>query len=198
MSNFDYNAEADRVHQLNRRWWTDLDTGEYPIKRNIGTLCMLIISEFAEALEGARKNKMDDHLPHRKAFDVELADARIRMLDMLGQARVENKVNDSDLDLNELMNEIKSSRRTNFDKSEEVGEDLIILTSYIVDIFEAFRTQNYSRFFLDCGYALDLIEIIAELYDVDLEGAYNEKLEYNRTRKDHTLEARRADGGKKW
>lgn len=41
-------------------------------------------SELSEALEGVRKNKMDDHLPHRKSVEVELADAVIRIADLAG------------------------------------------------------------------------------------------------------------------
>ena len=44
-------------------------------------LC-LIHSEVSEALEGHRKGKMDDHLPHRKSIEVELADACIRIFDL--------------------------------------------------------------------------------------------------------------------
>ncbi len=44
-------------------------------------LC-LIHSEISEAFEGWRKNLMDDHLPSRKMFDVELADAAIRIGDL--------------------------------------------------------------------------------------------------------------------
>lgn len=35
-------------------------------------------------MEGMRKNLMDDHLPHRKMVEVELADAMIRILDYCG------------------------------------------------------------------------------------------------------------------
>ena len=42
----------------------------------------LVHSEVSEALEGFRKDKMDDHLPHRKSGEVELADAVIRILDL--------------------------------------------------------------------------------------------------------------------
>lgn len=38
-------------------------------------------SELSEALEGWRKNLMDDHLPNRKMIEVELADCIIRILD---------------------------------------------------------------------------------------------------------------------
>lgn len=63
-------------------WWNDLQTGESLIgKRNRPEMLMLMVSEIAEAMEGLRKNKMDSHLPHRKAEEVELADAIIRILD---------------------------------------------------------------------------------------------------------------------
>lgn len=44
----------------------------------------LIHSEVSEALEGVRKDKMDDHLPHHKSMTVELADAIIRICDLAG------------------------------------------------------------------------------------------------------------------
>lgn len=68
------------VHDANKKWWLDLETG-LPKERNVGEMLMLIVSEIAEAMEGHRKNLMDSHLPHRKAEEVELADALIRLLD---------------------------------------------------------------------------------------------------------------------
>ena len=44
----------------------------------------LIHSEVSEGLEGYRKNLNDDHLPHRKMLEVELADAVIRIFDLAG------------------------------------------------------------------------------------------------------------------
>lgn len=67
-------------------WWTDLKTGQ-PIeitKTLISEKLMLIVTEVAEAMEGNRKDKMDDHLPHRKMLEVELADAVIRIADLTG------------------------------------------------------------------------------------------------------------------
>ena len=107
------------VHQANIKWWHDLQTGE-PISRNKGELLALIHSEISEALEGERKNLMDDHLPHRRMAEVELADAIIRIFDYCG----------------------------------------------------AF------------GY--------------DLQGAFEEKMEYNRHRADHKPENRAKEGGKKF
>lgn len=64
-------------------WWSDINTGER-IERNTGELLMLCVSELAEAMEGARKNLQDDKLPHRKMFEVELADTLIRIFDLAG------------------------------------------------------------------------------------------------------------------
>lgn len=67
-------------------WHTDLKTG-LPKVHNIGERLMLIVSEIAEGMEGARKDLMDDHLPHRKMLEVELADAVIRIFDTAGMLR---------------------------------------------------------------------------------------------------------------
>lgn len=64
-------------------WWTDIKTGEKK-DRNVGELLCLVHSEISEAMEGHRKNLQDDKLPHRKMFEVELADALIRIFDIAG------------------------------------------------------------------------------------------------------------------
>lgn len=68
------------VHEANEKWWYDLEKHER-IDRNVGELLCLIHSEISEAMEGHRKNLMDDKLPHRPMIEVELADALIRILD---------------------------------------------------------------------------------------------------------------------
>lgn len=67
-------------------WWNDLRTGAPLIERPhvVGEKLMLVVSEVSEAMEGHRKNLMDDKLPHRKMIEVELADAMIRILDLAG------------------------------------------------------------------------------------------------------------------
>lgn len=62
-----------------------VEAGWHTKPREKGTELMLIVSEIAEAMEGERKDLMDDKLPHRKMAEVELADAVIRICDYCGK-----------------------------------------------------------------------------------------------------------------
>lgn len=77
------NTAAALIHKFNEKWWRDLETNE-PIKRNVGEMLMLVVTEIAEGMEGHRKNRMDDHLPQHPMLTVEIADAVIRELDICG------------------------------------------------------------------------------------------------------------------
>jgi NTP pyrophosphatase (non-canonical NTP hydrolase) len=121
-----YKYTARVINELSRlcryeadKWYHNPLTGEL-LHLNHGERFMLIVSEIAEAMEGQRKDLMDDKLPHRKMVEVELADALIRIFDYAGE------------------------------------------------------------------------------YNLDLGGAFIEKLEYNRTREDHTHAARLGPNGKKF
>jgi NTP pyrophosphatase (non-canonical NTP hydrolase) len=70
-------------------WWTkeekeQVENGTKYGVMVVATKLALVHSEVSEALEGVRKNLMDDHLPHRKMIEVELADVVIRLLDLAG------------------------------------------------------------------------------------------------------------------
>lgn len=75
--------EACHNRAYNNGLWHDPHTGE-EIKRPVPELLCLIHSEVSEALEGFRKDLMDEKLTHRKMLEVELADAAIRIFDMAG------------------------------------------------------------------------------------------------------------------
>lgn len=79
----DLNGYAAEAHAANEKWWIDINTGER-LSRNKGELLCLIHSEISEAMEGERKNLMDDKLPHRRMAEVELVDAMIRIFDYAG------------------------------------------------------------------------------------------------------------------
>ena len=55
----------------------------------VGTKLALIHSEVSEAMEGHRKGKMDEHLPHLPSINVELADAYIRICDLAGAMNID-------------------------------------------------------------------------------------------------------------
>lgn len=77
-------------HGLAKRagWWNDPVTGE-PVERNDGELIALMHSELSEALEALRKDRNDDHLPHRKGVEVELADVLVRIFDYAGARKLD-------------------------------------------------------------------------------------------------------------
>jgi hypothetical protein len=134
-TNRDYIADADNraatacwvndlvslCHGLAREsgWWTQ-QPGEFIPTHEINTKLLLVHTEISEATEGLRKDLADDKLKHRPMFEVELADACIRIFDLAGA----------------------------------------------------------------CG--------------LDLGGALAEKLNFNASRIDHTLEHRASEGGKKF
>jgi len=84
-------ATATCFSESHRRgWWIDDIVDNDPKKNYVyATKLMLVVSEIAEAMEGMRKDKMDEHLPHRKSVEVELADALIRIFDLAGKMNLD-------------------------------------------------------------------------------------------------------------
>jgi len=62
-------------------WWSGVSVSQPYV---VPTKLCLVHSEISEAMEGHRKDLMDDHLPNRKMVEVELADAVIRIFDLAG------------------------------------------------------------------------------------------------------------------
>jgi len=85
------------------------------------------------------------------------------------------------------------------------GEMLMLMVSEISEAMEGERKSTMDSHLPHRRTAeVELADLLIRLLDYcggcgyDLEGAFQEKMLYNSTRKDHTAEARREINGKKW
>lgn len=172
---------AKRIHQIHEKWWIDLNTGER-LERNKYELLALVLSEISEALEGERKDLMDDHLPHRKMAEVEMADAAIRLFDYIGGFGYEISTNNDTVFL--------------LGNANNKGETLFWISETITRIGNA-ELGGYPCPTL-LSLAFEMIECYCKKFGYDLWGAIEDKLAYNQKRADHKHENRIKEGGKKF
>ena len=85
------------------------------------------------------------------------------------------------------------------------GELLMLMVSEIAEAMEAERKNLMDEKFPHRkGVEVELTDLLIRVFDyagafsLDLDGAFSEKMAYNRTRADHTHEARRATNGKRF
>lgn len=85
------------------------------------------------------------------------------------------------------------------------GELIALMHSELSEMLEGVRKDNFDD---KLGHRkaeeVELVDLLIRAFDyagaygLDLDAAFYEKMEYNRTRVDHTHEHRRAVGGKKF
>lgn len=176
---------ANRINELsitiynnNREvgWWDNKD-------RCLHECLQLTNTEVCEGTEGVRKNLMDDHLPHRKMEEVELADAAIRAMDLAGHLGLLYR---EDLCIGHYAISDDCSK----------GRQHLALVGFIVAMSEAIESNSFSD--LQSNYCSLMFNImkLCELRGFDLEGAITEKVAYNLQRADHKRENRAKEGGK--
>lgn len=156
-------------------WWDNMN-------RCIYQTLQLVVTEMAEATEGERKDLMDDHLPHRKMGEVELADAMIRLLDMAGRYGWHYHA--------------QLVRDKRVDTVKSIAGKHLAVVNRVTDMMLAYeQTLNLS---FSYSLAINNILRIATLQGYDVMGALFEKWEYNQHRADHKPENRAKAGGKKF
>lgn len=175
-----YNILAKEIFEQNKAvgWWDE------PNRCKL-TLLQLVSTEIAEATEAERKDLMDDHLPHRKGGEVELADAMIRLLDMAGAyGWVYDKT----------LQDWGMYKKTQ--KVDSIGGKHallnVLLSSLMINAYrkdDSDTNEEYTKM-------LDLIEQVSNSQGYDLEGALREKLAYNAQRQDHKRSERAKEHGK--
>lgn len=185
------NSLAESIHADNVAvgWW-DNDPC-------VLTKLQLVNTELAEATEGERKDLMDDHLPHRKMGEVELADAAIRMLDLAGR-----------MDWGYLPEEAAEHIETHnpfFEACDTIAAKHGLLTSFSSALFVSVMNTKLQPDMLDyteCDAMFTLfmwyLLRTGEEQGYDIELALNEKCAYNAQRADHKRENRAKEGGKKF
>lgn len=153
-------------------WWDN--------KGTLVTKMMLVVTELSEAVEGDRKSLMDDHLPHHPMAHVELADAMIRLLDIMGRDGMKHTALPPDLKGRLL--------------------DCLIDLSFPEMIFATTSQLCASQATLAAraGGAIENIILIADICDFDIWSIVDEKRKYNLTRADHKRDERAKKHGKKY
>lgn len=165
-------------HNVKAGWWD-----EWPCRLDRHqTATMLVVTELAEAAEGARKDLMDDHLPHHRMFEVELADALIRLLDMAGAYQIK------DLEWETLSRVMAYTAimELRLNKLEQLDECCVALYKYSRSP-TAMVIEGISAVLALCGH-----------HRIDIFPILREKFTYNQHRADHKRENRAKVGGKKF
>jgi hypothetical protein len=185
---------AESIHQDNRKrgWWTDLKTGE-PLQRNAGELLMLMVSEIAEIPAEGVMSVLDDKLPERLMFEVELADCAIRIFDTMGA-------------LAPLAWKGYLDGCTKIISAHSQSDYCMTIVRHLANAMEARRknwfitigAEGVPGFDYWLGRALHAVFYTSSVYSLAIAEAISEKLDFNRKREDHSLEHRRAEGGKQF
>ncbi len=179
-------------------WWTNLATGE-PLDRNNGEMLMLMVSEVIEARSGYIGVLMDDKLPHRKMVEVELADFLIRCFDFAGGRNL--RLAEAVTLIDEAEGWVAQSTMCDDDPQISMFE----IVHHISNAMEGDRknrdSQEYPGFkVIEVELAAAVRRTVALGYGLvlDVRGALDEKMAYNRTREDHQIANRMKADGKRY
>lgn len=176
---------AADIHQSNVEagWWTNIKTGE-KLERNFGEMVALVHSELSECWAGLASGARDEHIPLYLNWHVEIADACIRVYDMLGGC--------FPAPLSFIP--FKLDQPEGFSDYED---RLVFLHALLSHALEHFRKSRLSECQMYLWRFLDACFEFAENEGFDLVETLHAKWAYNVDRPDHKIENRLKDDGKK-
>jgi hypothetical protein len=157
------------VHARNVKagWWTDIDSGE-PLKRSVGEMFMLMVTELAEAYTAWRESAPDDKLPQFPGVGVEIGDLLIRVADFCGG--------------------LEAGAILVGDPADNPGDAMFQEIVEIANRYESIRKTPAAK---------GAPETADFLPSMDVAVMVDAKLDFNASRPDHKIENRLKEGGKR-
>jgi len=178
-------AIMEEIEDVNAKWHVNPDGTPKPRDEEFETRCVLLMkSELMEAFEGIRKdNQPDSHLPQYPTESVEMIDLFIRSLDFIVFSDNEHITNSVYMSIADLSPNI----------FEYNAESKII----VYGVIDSVLTKIYDE--PEWIVAIpNMIIDYCDKFDIPLMEIYRAKMDYNKNRADHKLDARNAVGGKKF
>jgi len=163
-----WNDVAAEIHGINvsKGFWPEEKT-----TRNVGEMLMLVVSEFAEALDAEASGLNDDKLVQYPGVWVEIADAAIRLAD--GAEAFGADLSDEALAAEAGMN-------MNLGDYTSLEEDFMLIIRYLSTTMELHRKRNLDWIGL-LTHCFGLTIQLFRKYSIPFECIF-EKMEYNSKR----------------
>lgn len=169
-----------------RGWWTDIEKGTSTRhSRNRAELFALMGTEVREAYDAGLFKFMDDKLPKRYGCVAEIADTMIRVLDLCGADSIDvaGAIVNGEEDFEYL--------------AANTWEGMIL--QLFLTFAQATELHRTGKSYVPAmAKACSIMLYMNARWDFDLFTVINEKREFNKLRSDHSIESRKAQGGKKF
>lgn len=186
----------EQVEQLQQELYAQyLASGWHLKPRSLSTLTNLLHSELSEAMEGNRKNLMDDKLPHHRMELVEVADFVIRALNWMAELGY----TDIQMFSVEDIERFQVTSMEDWDIMDFIAE-MHVKVSINYQVMRPYELGHVSEedypLVLSLYHAVSMAFILADRMGWDLIAIAKEKNAFNGVRPDHTLEERAKEHGK--